>query len=154
MFLFYYIGHRPWFMNLCLGKTLPAGAGETQLATGNGAADTAFRLGAEGFGGAELVKVNDRVTAVADEVNMGIRVGIEPFNALYRRDTDSQPLLLKQLQVPVHGAYGQIRDLRLQISVDGFSRGMCVSLPQVGKDGVALFEVFRSGFHVSPPKRE
>ena len=47
-----------------------------------------------------------------------------------------------------------VRKALRQICVDGFGRRMGYFVLHVGKNGVALAEVFRSGFHVSPPKCE
>ena len=55
------------------------------------------------------------MTAAADEVDMGLRVRIEAFHTVYGADADDQSLFLKQSQVPVDRAQGDVRILGFQL---------------------------------------
>ena len=115
------MGIGPCLWMLGLGTQAgPALAGEGELTAGNCAADGAFCFGAEGLGSAELVQVNHRVAAFADEMHMWVGVGIEPFHSVDCGDDGHQSLLTEESQIPVDCADGQIRDLLFQIREDGF----------------------------------
>jgi len=90
---------------------LTAAAGEGQLAVFHAAAGLAACLGAEGLGHLHLGKIDHRVAAVADEVNMGLGVGIEPFDTVDCAEADDHALLLEPGKVAVDCTKTQIRDL-------------------------------------------
>ena len=104
--------------------TLTAAAGEGQLAVFHGAAGLAACLGAEGLRHLHLGQVDDRITVVANEVHMGIGVGIEPFDTVDCTEADDLALLFKPSQVSVDCAKAQIRDLGFELVEDPVGAGV------------------------------
>ena len=90
------------------GATFPAEAGEGQAAAADPAAGVVHLVG-QGLGDGNLLQVQNSVAAVADEVDMGRGLGIEALRAVDTAHGGNQPLLLEQVQIPVHRSQGDIR---------------------------------------------
>ena len=81
-----------------LRLTVAAQTGEGQLA----AFDMAAGAGsAELRGNRDLMHVHDCIAAGADEMHMGLGVGIETLRAVYRGNAGDLPLLFEKRQIPV-----------------------------------------------------
>ena len=78
--------------------TVAAKTGEGQLAAFNAAAGAGFsKLRGDG----NLVHIHDCIAVAADDVNMGICVGIEGFNAVDCGNAGDLSLLFEKSQIPV-----------------------------------------------------
>ena len=89
-----------FFMTTLLsGLTVAAQTGEGQLAAFHAAAGATFaQLGGNG----NLMHVHHRVAAAADEVDMGLRIGIEPLRAVYGGHAGDAALLFEKGQVAIN----------------------------------------------------
>ena len=52
----------------------------------------------------DLGQICNAVTTVADKVNMGFNVTVEPLHTVHRTQTDDLALGLEHAQVPIHRA--------------------------------------------------
>ncbi len=64
--------------------------------------------------------VLDTATSLTDEMNVGVGVTVEPFQAVDRAQRDDGALLTEQGQVAVDRCQAQIGDLGFQLLVDPF----------------------------------
>ena len=92
-----------------------------------------------------IIIVSDSVAA--DEMHMGIGVGIEPFHTLDRGHTHDLALILEVGQVPVDGSHGQVGDVVLQVGVDGLCGGVGVCASQIFQNRIALSETLFASCH-------
>ena len=98
-------------------------------------------------GNGDLVQVQHRIAAGADEMDMGIGVGIESLNAPDGGDALDQTLLLEPGQIPVDRCQRNVGMLNLEHFVDHFRGGVGIRALQAGEDRVALFELLCLNFH-------
>ena len=87
-----------FMVNTPLDLTVSAKSGEGQLAAFNTAAGA---LISQLCGNRNLMHVHHRVTVAADEVDMGVRVGIEPFDAVDGCDAGDLTLFFEKGQIAV-----------------------------------------------------
>ena len=78
--------------------TVAAKTGEGQLTAFNAAAGAGF---SKLRGNGNLVHIHDCIAVATDEVDMGIRVGIEAFYAVYGGNAGDLSLLFEKSQIPV-----------------------------------------------------
>ena len=122
--------------------TILADAGETQLALGNLTAALLLHHAFQLLGYFHLGKVDVRIAAGADEVDMGHGVGIEALDSAHGTQALDDPLVFKQGQVPVDRCKGNVGMLLLEQLVLGLGGGMGVGVSQAGEDGAALGVLF------------
>ena len=79
-----------------------AGAGEGQMAICHGSSGLACRLAAQAFRDFHVGQVDDTVTTLTDEVDVGLYVTVEPLDPIHCAETLDQTLLLEQCQVPIY----------------------------------------------------
>ena len=72
-----------------------AKTGKGQLAGIDVAAGTLLDVGAQFGGDRKLLHIQNRIAAGADEVNVGLGVGIESLRAVYSADAHDQALLFE-----------------------------------------------------------
>ena len=95
-----------------------AGSGEGQLAGLNLTAGFLRCVSAKLLGNFHPRQIHDRPAGLTDKVDMGRGIGIEPLDPIDCAETGDQPLLLKEGEVAVDRAQGDIRELRFHLSVD------------------------------------
>ena len=78
-----------------------AKTGKGQLTGIDVAAGMLLNVGAQFGGDRKLLHIQNRIAAGADEVNVGLGVGIESLRAVYSADAHDQALLFEQSQIPV-----------------------------------------------------
>ena len=84
--------------NFSLFLTVAAKTGEGQLAAFNAAAGAGFsKLRGDG----NLVHIHHGIAAAADEVNVGVCIGIETFHSVYGSNAGDLSLLFEKSQIPV-----------------------------------------------------
>ena len=93
-------------------------------------------------------QICDSATAGANEVYMGIGIGIESLHALNGGDDACQSLLPEQIEIAVHRTHGQVGNLLLQIRINRFRRGVRLGLLQVMQDRVPFAKLLLGNFHV------
>ena len=108
-------------------------------------------MAAQFRGNGDLVHVHDCVAVAADEVDMGLRVGIKTLRAVYGRNAGDLTLLLEQCQIPVDCCLGDIWMRFLQHLMYHLCRGVGVCVHQAGQDRIALSEVLGVRFHRHQP---
>lgn len=123
----------------------------SQLAALYLAAGAAVNFAVLGTGHWDLVQVDHCIAVAADEVNVGIGVGIEPFHTLDRSHAHDLALVFEVGQVPVHRCQGDVRMLRLEHLVNHLCRGVQVRALQAGEDSVTFPECFAGSFHSHQP---
>ena len=84
-------------------QTIPAGSEEHKLTAVNLSSDVVRGFAAQTLGCIHLMKIMDGAAAVADEVDMGRRVAVKPFDPMDHAQTLDQPLGLEQGEVAVYG---------------------------------------------------
>ena len=78
--------------------TVAAKTGEGQLAAFNAAAGAGFsKLRGDG----NLVHIHHGIAAAADEVNVGVCIGIETFHSVYGSNAGDLSLFFEKSQIPV-----------------------------------------------------
>ena len=99
----------------------------------------------------DLMQVDDCVAIAADEVDVGVGVGVEPLHTFDRGHTHDLALVFKVGQIPVHRCQGDVRMLRLEHLVNHFRGRMLRGALQALQDGIALAEGFACCFHSHQP---
>ena len=94
--------------------------GEAELAIGHLTAAAAFSNTFQGFGNVHIHQINDGVTILTDEVDVGSGVAIEPFHTIDCGHTHHHALLLKQVQVSVYRTHRQVGYFRLELCENHF----------------------------------
>ena len=102
-------------------------------------------------GNGDLVHIHDCVTAAADEVDMGIGIGIETLRAVYGGNAGDLTLLLEKSQIPVDRCLRDVGMCFLQHLMHHLCRGVGVCVHQAGQDRIALSEVLGVLFHRHQP---
>ena len=95
----------------------------------------------------DLVQVGDRVAGLADEVDVGCGIGVEPFHSVDGADAHDLALLLEQGQVPVNSRQGDVRVLGLKHFVDHVRRRVGCGRAKTFQYGISFAELFRGRCH-------
>lgn len=130
-----------------LALTAAAKTCKGQLAALDLAAGAFFSVAAQGVRHFDLRQINDGVTIAADEMDMGLCVGVKPLDAPDGGNALDDALGLEPGQIPVHRSQGNVRMLLVQHFVDHFRGRMGIRTLQAGQNGVALFELLGLNFH-------
>ena len=125
-----------------------AKTGEGQLAALDLAAGA---FSAELRGNRDLMHIHDCVTSVTDKVNVGLCVGIEPFDAVDCGNTCDAALFLKEGQVAINSCLGNVGMGILKHLVYHLGRWVGVCVHQAGQDRIAFSEVLGVRFHRHRP---
>ena len=131
-----------------LRLTIAAQAGESQLAgfdMAAGAAVTKLR------GNRDLMHIHDCIAAVADEVDVGLGVGIKALNTVHGGHTGDAALLLEESQIAIDSCLRDVGMGFLQHLMHHLGRGVGVCVHQAGQDRIAFSEVLGVGFHRHRP---
>ena len=124
-----------------------ASTGEGQVADCHSAAGLICRLAAQAFRDFHVGQVDDTVTTLAYEVDMGIDIAVEPLNTIHRAKTLDQTLLLKQGQVSIHSTQRDVRIFMLDLSINPIGRRVDIGTPQASQNCISFFELLGSLLH-------
>ena len=131
-----------------LSLTFVTKTGESKLAGFHSAAGAA---GTEFCGNRNLMHIHDRLTVVADEVNMGLRVCVEAFRTVDGGDAGDATLFFEKGQIAINCCLRDIGMLLLQHLVYHLGRGVGVRVHQAIKNRVSFAKLFGCTLHPTPP---
>ena len=88
------------------------------------------RGGEQFFWDRDLGKIQNGMTFVTDEVDMGFGVAVEPFYAFHSSHADDHALLFEEGQIPIDRGQRDVRMFLPEHFMNHLCRGMLVCLPQ------------------------
>ena len=115
--------------------------GEMKLAAFNMAAGGFLHRLIQCLGHLNLVHIHHRITAGADEMHMGVHIGIEPLDTTDGCHTLDDSLTAEPGQIPVDRGKGDIRVVFLKHLVYHIRRGVSIGTAKTLQDGIALFKL-------------
>ena len=130
---------------------MAACAGKAQAATINFSAGQLRRPVGECLGNLHLHQICDCAAVRADEMHMGLGVGIKSLHTLDSGNHTCQALLTEQVQIPVYRTHGQIRDLLFQLRIDRFGTGVRLGSLQVMQDRIPLTKLLLRSLQLQSP---